>query len=236
MSPLSLPLSADELDAVLLDVDGTVLAEDIPLLEAACRRMADASGGAATAERIGTWWADRWFELCDLSSGDRFRLCSELLPQSIDDTVAHYGIRFEVAAWAEAITAYAGRAVPVPDAPDFIAEVPVPVCIVSNRDKDNLLASLALAGLDGLDVVTSEDARAYKPLPRPFEMALELTGTSPERTLHIGDSYRADVCGAAAVGIRTAWLNRDGKQPPPDATANPDLVVRTLLELVRAGR
>lgn len=234
MSLLSLPLSAKELDAILLDVDGTALAEDVPLLETACRQMADASGGTATVADIEMWWADRWFELCDLSFDDRYRLCAELLAQSIEDTVAHYGIRFEVAAWADAITAYARRAVPLPDTADFIAEAPVPVCFVSNRDRDSLLASLERAGLGGANVVTSEDARAYKPHPRPFEIALERTGTSPRRTLHVGDSYRADVCGAAALGIRTAWLNREGRALPPDATVRPDLTVRTLLELVRA--
>jgi beta-phosphoglucomutase-like phosphatase (HAD superfamily) len=34
-------------------------------------------------------------------------------------------------------------------------------------------------------LVTSEDARAYKPRPEPFHLALDLLGLAPARVLHV---------------------------------------------------
>jgi putative hydrolase of the HAD superfamily len=49
-------------------------------------------------------------------------------------------------------------------------------------------------------VVSSADAGAPKPDPRPFLAALELVGGRPERALHVGDSP-ADEEGARAAGM-----------------------------------
>ena len=50
-------------------------------------------------------------------------------------------------------------------------------------------------------VVSSAEAGAPKPDPRPFLLALERVGVSPERALHVGDSP-ADEEGARAAGLR----------------------------------
>ena len=53
-------------------------------------------------------------------------------------------------------------------------------------------------------VVTSAEAGAPKPDPRPFLLALERLGVEPERALHVGDSPE-DEEGAAAAGLRFAY-------------------------------
>jgi putative hydrolase of the HAD superfamily len=53
-------------------------------------------------------------------------------------------------------------------------------------------------------VVTSADAGAPKPDPRPFLLALERLGVEPERALHVGDSLE-DEEGAAAAGLHFAY-------------------------------
>ena len=49
-------------------------------------------------------------------------------------------------------------------------------------------------------VVSSAEAGAPKPDPRPFELALSRVGVGPERALHVGDSD-ADHDGARAAGL-----------------------------------
>jgi FMN phosphatase YigB (HAD superfamily) len=60
-------------------------------------------------------------------------------------------------------------------------------------------------------------------------------GVAPEQTLHVGDSLRADVVGAAGLGIRTAWLTRRVKDPRAALEAfegpAPDFTIRDLAEL-----
>jgi putative hydrolase of the HAD superfamily len=52
-------------------------------------------------------------------------------------------------------------------------------------------------------VVTSAEAGAPKPDPRPFRLALERLGVDPDRALHVGDRPE-DEAGARAAGLRFA--------------------------------
>jgi putative hydrolase of the HAD superfamily len=79
--------------------------------------------------------------------------------------------------------------------------------------------------LDG--VVSSAAAGAAKPNPAVFEAALEIAGSAPTETLHVGDRLEKDVEGALALGMLAALITRDG-EPPADAGVP---VIRTLAEL-----
>jgi FMN phosphatase YigB (HAD superfamily) len=48
----------------------------------------------------------------------------------------------------------------------------------------------------------------------------------------VGDNLDWDVAGAQAVGIYGIWLDKDGLGLPPDATAKPDRIIRSLPELL----
>jgi FMN phosphatase YigB (HAD superfamily) len=56
-------------------------------------------------------------------------------------------------------------------------------------------------------VVTSEDAKAYKPNPRIYHAALKAMGAEPSRSLFVSDSA-LDLEGAAAVGMGTVHIAR----------------------------
>jgi putative hydrolase of the HAD superfamily len=62
---------------------------------------------------------------------------------------------------------------------------------------------------------------AAKPDPRMFQAAMVAAGVSPAAAIHIGDHPEQDVAAAAAVGMRTIWVNFGGAEwpalPPPDA-------------------
>jgi len=58
-------------------------------------------------------------------------------------------------------------------------------------------------------VVTAEEAGAYKPDPRPYELALDALNVLPHQAAFVaGSGY--DMFGTAAVGLRTYWHNRIG--------------------------
>jgi FMN phosphatase YigB (HAD superfamily) len=57
-------------------------------------------------------------------------------------------------------------------------------------------------------VFVSDTFGLRKPRREIFEAVLEQLGVAPADTLHIGDSLRADVGGARAAGLRTAWITR----------------------------
>jgi HAD superfamily hydrolase (TIGR01509 family) len=84
-------------------------------------------------------------------------------------------------------------------------------------------------------VAISDAVGLRKPRPEIFEAVLARLGVAPEQALHVGDSLRADVVGAAGLGMRTAWLTRRVKDPRAALEAYagpaPDFTIRDLAEL-----
>ena len=83
----------------------------------------------------------------------------------------------------------------------------------------------ALVGLDAYFhfMIASAQAGCDKPHPDIFRQALRAAGVAPERALHIGDSYEADVLGARGVGMDALWLDRKGQGGHTDCRAIRDL-------------
>lgn len=71
-------------------------------------------------------------------------------------------------------------------------------------------------------VVSSERAGRAKPAPEIFHLALQDADIEAHEVVHVGDDPANDVCGAAAVGMRTVWYNPKRRAWPggaaPDAT------------------
>ena len=90
------------------------------------------------------------------------------------------------------------------------------VVVVSNNLLHEQQEKLRHCGLDRYvdALVVSEEVGASKPDSRIFEVALERAGTSREDAVMVGDSWKNDVEGARAAGIRAVWFNRDGDEAP----------------------
>ncbi|OUL18363.1 hydrolase [Nostoc sp. RF31YmG] len=84
--------------------------------------------------------------------------------------------------------------------------------IVSNFDSRiySVLQSLGLRDFF-TSITISTQARAAKPDPQIFAIALEKHGCSPEAAWHIGDSADEDYHGAKAAGLRGILINREQK-------------------------
>jgi putative hydrolase of the HAD superfamily len=68
---------------------------------------------------------------------------------------------------------------------------------------------------------------AAKPTASIFHAACAQLGVAPPEVLHVGDDVEMDVVGAQRAGLRSCWINRDGRAWPR-ADARPDLVVADL--------
>ena len=89
------------------------------------------------------------------------------------------------------------------------------LAIVSNWDTplDPLTERLGIAKC--FDVITASHdvrVRSAKPDPHIFEYTLKAVGVSAEETVHVGDTYEADIVGAREVGIRPILIDREGSQ------------------------
>jgi putative hydrolase of the HAD superfamily len=102
------------------------------------------------------------------------------------------------------------------------------LAVVSNFDSrlSGILRDLGIGDL--MDVVVySSGAGSAKPDPVIFKKALAALGVSAERAIHVGDSVRADIAGAAAAGI-AGLLIRRGRLP----AASSESVIGSLEDLL----
>ena len=115
-----------------------------------------------------------------------------------------------------------------------LRELGLPLVVVSNSD-GTVERGLAMQGLRGYfdAVVDSHLVGFEKPDPRIFRPALDAAGCAPERALHVGDIYAADVLGARAAGVHPLLLDPYGDWEGVDCERSPDLweLVRRLAEV-----
>jgi 2-haloacid dehalogenase len=110
------------------------------------------------------------------------------------------------------------------------------VAIISNVDDDLFAATRPQLQVEFDEVITAEQAQAYKPSLRIFELAFSRLGTPRDRILHVGQSIFHDVVPAQKLSLTTVWVNRPsaraGIGAVKAANAKPDLEISSLSALV----
>ena len=94
------------------------------------------------------------------------------------------------------------------------------VGLITAGSTESQLPKLETLGIqDTFDVIVycgSSTGIECKPDPEPFEIALDELGTSPERSIYVGNRHDGDVVGPHRIGMRTAWV------PENDVSTNPE--------------
>nr|WP_205863024.1 HAD family hydrolase [Planosporangium thailandense] len=201
----------------MLDLYGTLVHDDDTQVDEAATVVADLA--AVTPDVVAQEWYTRICAMADAAHGPDFRHLAELNLSSLTDTAAHFGVRVDARQICRRQMEFWRRPPLFPDSRPFLAAVDVPVCLVSDADRDDLEAVLALHQITVDTLVTSEDARAYKPRPEPFQLALQRLGLTAADVIHVGDSPSSDIAGASQVGIDTAFVSRDGRRLPAHLAA-----------------
>ncbi|MEG5031874.1 HAD-IA family hydrolase [Microcoleus sp. AT3-D2] len=85
----------------------------------------------------------------------------------------------------------------------------IELAVVSNFDSRIYAVLKALNLAEYFTSVTiSTEVGAAKPDSQIFTAALQKHNCTAENVLHIGDSFKADYCGAKNAGLNAIWLNR----------------------------
>lgn len=103
----------------------------------------------------------------------------------------------------------------------------VPLASISNGNA--CLARIGLLHLFRFQLAAREHGVA-KPAASIFHAACARLGVAPAEVLHVGDDIALDVAGAHAAGLRTCWINRDGRAWPRE-DVRPDLAFDSLARL-----
>lgn len=109
------------------------------------------------------------------------------------------------------------------------------LAILSNIDDDLFASTQPKLQVEFDEVITAQQAQAYKPSLKLFELALSRVKAPGHRVLHVGQSLYHDVVPAQALGLATVWVNRPSARPGvgavKQAQATPDVTVSSLAEL-----
>lgn len=97
-----------------------------------------------------------------------------------------------------------------------------PVGVITNGPQEHQMAKLRGLGMDRIipqEMIFISDAVGLaKPDPAIFAHVNKVTGTRPENSLYVGDTWANDVVGALAAGWRVCWYNPRGRKPGTDHT------------------
>jgi 2-haloacid dehalogenase len=111
------------------------------------------------------------------------------------------------------------------------------VAILSNSDRDLILASERRIGVPFDLAIVAEDVRSYKPAHGHWQHFFEATTADRGRHVHVAASLFHDIAPARELGLTSVWINRLEEQADPEPTrelADLSTLPDTLDELVPA--
>lgn len=211
--------------AIFIDFYGTVVHEDGAVIKEVTEEIISTGAKAEKSEIDGFWWKE--FQTMFMNAyDDKFETQRELELKSLKKTIDKFGSNADATKLSGLMFEHWMKPPIFEESKEFFGKSPVPIYVVSNIDRDDVIKAIAYHELKPAGVFTSEDARSYKPRAEIFKMALKKVNLQPDEVVHIGDSLSSDIKGASALGINTVWINRDGKVVPEGVVA-----VKNLLEI-----
>lgn len=221
-----------ELDGIFLDLYGTLTTGDRQAVETTCEQIVKDTVVKISGYDLSIVWGNKFFNALESCNGPDFLTLFDLEKKTLTDTMHGLDISIDPEPYCRMLVEYWQNPPLQPEVKDFLAHCPVPICVVSNADTADAAAALAGHDISLAGLVTSEDARSYKPHPRIFDLAFDKTGWRRDRVIHVGDSLHSDVGGAMAAGIRSGWLNRSHRIHDI-GTHTPDHELQDLNDLIK---
>ena len=212
--------------AIFIDFYGTVVYEDDEIIERIVQEIIR-TGKEKSRSEVGGYWTHEFQKGFMKAHGENFETQRAVEYRALANTIEHFGSTADAVALSNELFENWRKPPIFPESKEFFEKCPVPIYIVSNIDRADIMAAIAYHGLKPAGVFTSEDARSYKPNKEVFELALGSTGLKADEVIHIGDSFSSDVKGAKGVDIKAIWVNRRGLPVPGDTVA-----VGNLLEVL----
>lgn len=154
-----------------------------------------------------------------LAAGD-YQRYTAILRQALAATMAAWSLDADVAAAQDRFVESVADIAPHPGTIAALRalEGRYRLAILSNTE-DALIAK-TIAGLQvPFELVTAEQARAYKPDPRMFRFAHQKLGVRPRDVLHVGAGWETDMVPGSELGLKRIWINRLGQAVPDPALA-----------------
>jgi 2-haloacid dehalogenase len=213
-------LTFDRFEVITFDCYGTLIDWETGLL-GTLRPILDSHGQRLSDQRI----LDIYGELEPKAQNPyrKYREVLALVVRGFGERLRFQASEGEVASLANSL----GNWKPFPDTVEALEKLKTryKLAIISNTDDDLFAQTARHLKVKFDDVITAEQAEAYKPSVTMFQLALKRLAVSPKRVLHAGQSVYHDVVPAKSLGMATALVYRRGFGATRPTEGEPDLKV-----------
>jgi 2-haloacid dehalogenase len=199
--------------AITFDCYGTLIDWESALQQFFAQRLAahDIEGMDARALQ------HRWEEIQFVYIQERYRPYREVLRDTmhmaLDTTQIPYAEE-DIDAFADSM----GQWQPFPDTKEAILELQkfLKVVLITNTDNQIIQETERTIDVKFDEIITAEQAGAYKPSHKGFQLARERLGLDVSEIWHAGFGFKYDIVPATELGYTTVWVNRQGEARPVD--------------------
>jgi 2-haloacid dehalogenase len=214
---------------LIFDVLGTVVDEAGSVATETARALATAGAGPAQADHVATEWARRVEALTgQVAAGEAPWRSNDALrrdallealrtagPGGLPPALAGDQALADHQALIDDLALVGHRLRPWPDSARGLHALAgrFTVVALSNASLAQLASISAAGGLGWHCVLSAELARAYKPHPSVYQMALDLLDLDPRHAMMIA-AHPWDLRAAAGHGMRTGYVARPGEGTP----------------------
>ncbi|MFC7340154.1 haloacid dehalogenase type II [Saccharopolyspora griseoalba] len=221
-------LDVPKISALVLDVLGTIVDERGHRLAETRSALEAAGESAEPADALVDAWLDRIDELMPEAGGQEFRPMDELNREALDAAAESAGAALRGSALDDlAAAALVPR--PWPDAAPGLGALAerFNTVALSNSTARALIEIARGGGLRWHAALPTELVRCYKPDPAAYRLVLDLLRAGEGEVLMVA-AHPWDLRAAAAQGMRTAYVKREGC---PDADGEFDVESTSLAAL-----
>jgi len=217
--------------AITFDCYGTLIDWESAIQRFFAESMDSKGLGYVDPKTLQTEWEEIQFQYIQ----EKYRPYRQVLRDTLKMTFDIFHIPFDEVE-AEEFANSMGHWQPFPDTKDTIIELQkyLKVVLITNTDDSIIQETERTIGVKFDDVITAEQAKAYKPSHKGFLLARERLGLRVSEIWHAGFGFKYDVVPATELGYTTVWVNRQGEGRPVDVKET-FLVgdMRTLVYLIK---
>ena len=217
--------------AITFDCYGTLIDWESAIQQFFADRLASGNVEGIGPRTLQTEWEEIQFRYIQ----EQYRPYRQVLHDTMKMALDTYHLPYDekdVDAFADSM----GHWKPFSDTKEAIIELQkyVRVVLITNTDNNIIAETERTIGVKFDDIITAEQAQAYKPSHKGFLLARERLGLPVSDIWHAGFGFKYDIVPATELGYTTVWVNRQGVARPVEVKET-FLVgdMRTLMYLIK---
>ena len=197
--------------AITFDCYGTLIDWEAEIERYFAQKLAEHSIAGVDGRVLQHYWEEAQFEYIQ----GPYRPYRQVLRETMMMAFDHFNLPYAEADVEEFANAM-GRWKPFPDSRDAIVELQkfLRVALITNTDDDIIRETEKTIGVKFDEIITAQQAGAYKPGHKGFHLASERLGLPKSEIWHAGFGFKYDIVPATELGYTTVWVNRQGEARP----------------------